>query len=116
MKDRPLKRKAKPVPTPVISRPATAGPTRRADWKLAEFRLTAFCSCPGPTISETKDCRAGLSTTVARPTAKAATYTCHTWTWPVRVRTARAMAVRAIDDWVTSSVGRLRSRSTRTPP
>lgn len=40
--DRPFRRKAQPVPTPVMSRPATAGPTSRADWKLAEFRLTAF--------------------------------------------------------------------------
>lgn len=72
-KDRPLKRNAQPVPTPVIRTPATAGPMRRADWKLAEFRLTAFCNWSGPTISETKDWRAGLSRTVARPTAKAAT-------------------------------------------
>ena len=36
----------------VISTPATAGPTRRADWKLAEFRLTALRSCAGPTISD----------------------------------------------------------------
>ncbi len=71
--DRPLIRKAQPVPMPVISTPATAGPTRRADWKLAELRLTAFCSWSRPTISETKVCRAGLSTTVAMPTSSAAT-------------------------------------------
>lgn len=72
-KDSPLKRNAQPVPTPVIITPATAGPTSRADWKFAELRLTAFWSWSGPTISETKVWRAGLSRTVARPTAKAAT-------------------------------------------
>ncbi len=70
-KDRPLNRNAQPLPTPVITTPATAGPISRADWKLAEFSETALRSSCGPTISETNACRAGLSTTVARPTTKA---------------------------------------------
>ncbi|GAA3096864.1 hypothetical protein GCM10020254_47710 [Streptomyces goshikiensis] len=71
-KDSPFSRKAQPEPTAVISTPASAGPTSRADWKLAEFRLTALATCAGPTISETNVCRAGLSTTVTRPSRKAA--------------------------------------------
>lgn len=104
------------MPTVVISTPATAGPTRRADWKFAELRLTAFCSWSGPTISDTKDCRAGLSTTVAMPTAKAATYTCHTWTCPESVSTASASPVTAIDVCVRNSSRRFGNRSTSTPP
>ncbi len=64
-------RNAQPLPTAVISTPATAGPTRRADWKFAELRLTAFPTSFGPTISTTKDCRVGLSTTATTPTRKA---------------------------------------------
>lgn len=63
--------KAQPLPTVVISTPATAGPMSRADWKFAEFRLTAFRSWAGPTISETNAWRAGLSTTVTMPSRKA---------------------------------------------
>ncbi|CAM5300478.1 hypothetical protein STANM309S_04310 [Streptomyces tanashiensis] len=43
----------------------------RADWKFAEFRETALRSWSRPTISETKVCRAGLSTTVTMPRRKA---------------------------------------------
>ena len=46
-KDRPLTRKAQPLPTAVISTPATAGPTSRAVWKLAELRLTALRTSVG---------------------------------------------------------------------
>ncbi|CAM5638708.1 hypothetical protein SCYAM73S_01914 [Streptomyces cyaneofuscatus] len=70
-KERPLSRNAQPLPTVVIRTPATAGPMSRADWKFAEFRLTALRSCAGPTISETNDWRAGLSTTVTMPRRKA---------------------------------------------
>ena len=52
MKDRPLSRKAQPLPKAVISTPATAGPISRADWKLAELRLTALRSSSWPTISD----------------------------------------------------------------
>ncbi len=53
-KERPLSRKAQPEPTAVISTPAIAGPTSRADWKLAELRLTALATWSLPTISGTK--------------------------------------------------------------
>lgn len=62
---------AQPLPTAAISRPATAGPTSRAVWKLAAFRLTALLRWAGPTISETKACRVGVSTTVTRPSSSA---------------------------------------------
>ncbi len=70
-KDSAFTANAQPLPTAAISRPATAGPTSRAVWKLAAFRLTALARCFGPTISETKACRAGLSTTVTRPSSRA---------------------------------------------
>ncbi len=64
-------RKAQPLPTAVMSTPATAGPTRRAAWKLAALRETALRTTEGPTISTTKVCRVGLSTTVTMPSRKA---------------------------------------------
>ncbi len=63
--------KAQPLPTAAISRPATAGPTSRAVWKLAAFRLTALLRSLGPTISLTNACLVGLSTTVTRPSSRA---------------------------------------------
>ena len=50
----------------LVGTPLGTGP-----WKFAEFKLTALASWSGPTISATKDWRAGLSTTVTRPSRKA---------------------------------------------
>ena len=55
------------MPTALISTPATAGPSILASWKLPEFSPTALRTRLFGTISLTKVCRAGLSTTVARP-------------------------------------------------
>ena len=60
-----------PWPTAWISRPDRAGPIRAPNWKTEEFRLTAFWMCRGPTSSETKTWRVGLSTTVTKPSAAA---------------------------------------------
>lgn len=43
----------------------------RALWKFAEFSETALRTSAGPTISTTKACRVGLSTTVTMPMPKA---------------------------------------------
>ena len=60
-----------PPPNAAISRPASAGPMMRAVLKLAEFSPTALVRSSGPTISETKDCRAGASKAEATPRASA---------------------------------------------
>ena len=68
-----LDRIAHPDPNAAITRPATAGPTIRAAWKVAELRPMALGSRSVPTTSETKDCRAGLSNAVPIPNRKAIT-------------------------------------------
>ena len=90
-----------------MSSPATAGPTSRAPLKIVEFRLTAFASSPGPTISETNACRVGASMAATAPRPKASTKTCHSATTSVTTRIPSARASTPISDWVTSSMRRL---------
>jgi hypothetical protein len=67
-----LIRNTHPAPTATVSRPATAGPIRRAPLKEAELSATAFERLSSGTSSETKVCRAGASiaATTPRPRAK----------------------------------------------
>ena len=67
----PLTSSAQPVPRAAMTRPATAGPMSRPALNDALLRATALVSRSLGTISETKDCRAGLSTAVATPWRKA---------------------------------------------
>jgi hypothetical protein len=62
-----------PVPTRAISRPATAGPIIRAPLNEAEFSASALESRSSPTISDTKDWRAGASNALAQPSSSAKT-------------------------------------------
>ena len=62
-----------PAPNAAISRPANAGPMMRAVLKLAELSPTALVRSSGPTISETKDWRAGASKAEATPSTSAST-------------------------------------------
>jgi hypothetical protein len=70
-KDAPLRTNPQPMPTVVTSRPASAGPTMRAEVTSVEFRLTAFVSSSGGTSSLTSIRRAGLSKVFANPSTKA---------------------------------------------
>ena len=69
--DAALTRNAVGVPTRPMTMPATAGPAIRARLKMALLSAIAFGMSLCPTISVTKVCRVGLSTTVTRPSAKA---------------------------------------------
>ena len=58
------------------------GPTMRAELKHAELSEIALPTSARPTISATKDWRAGPSSTLASPTPVASTATCQYSTWP----------------------------------
>ena len=58
-------------PKVAIRTPARAGPTIRAALNEAELSPTALVRSSGPTISDTKDCRAGASKTEAVPSSRA---------------------------------------------
>ncbi len=66
-----MTKKAVGVPTAPITRPAAAGPAIRARLKMALFSAIALGMSVRPTISVTKACRVGLSTTVASPSPSA---------------------------------------------
>src|SRR5256886_2768483 len=84
-----------PTPTRPMSTPATAGPTIRAALNAAEFSATAFATSPLPTMSMTNDCRAGWSTTFAKPRTRPSTATCPYWTRPVETSTPSSRAWQA---------------------
>ena len=86
---------AKQMVTPRVAMrtPATAGPAARARLKSEAFSDTALGSSFRPTISKTKACRAGMSTTCTAPPTAARRKTSHTVACPVRARRARAAAV-----------------------
>ena len=111
-----LDRIAQPDPKAAITRPATAGPTMRAAWKVAELRPIAFGSRSRPTTSETNDWRDGLSKAVPMPKAKAITYTIGVVATPVMARMPRVAAQMANQAWVILSTTRLSNRSATSPP
>ncbi len=76
-------RKTQPLPTLMMSKPATAGPSMRAALNEVELSATAFARSSSPTISETNVWRTGASKAVTQPSRKANTYTCHSCTWPL---------------------------------
>ena len=60
-----------PVPIAAMSRPATPGPISRPALNEALLSETALASTALGTTSETKVCRAGLSTAVTMPWTRA---------------------------------------------
>ena len=101
-------RKATGIPTAAMTRPATAGPTILARLNVALFSAMAFAIPSLPTISATKVCLAGLSTTATMPSAKASRYTCQTATAPVSASIPRMSASMPMIAWVVSRMRRLR--------
>ena len=71
MNETALMMNTQPEPTSTMSTPATAGPMRRAELNDAEFSATAFDMFELETRSETKVCRAGMSTALTMPSARA---------------------------------------------
>ena len=71
--DSPLAKKHHDTPAVAMTRPATAGPTTRADVNIALLKLTALLRCSVPTISATNARRAGLSIAFTAPRASAST-------------------------------------------
>ncbi len=105
-----------PVPKAATVRPAAAGPRMRATLNWAEFRLTAVGTRSRLTSSEMKALRAGLSTAVAVPRARASAYRDHRFTAPVTVSSPSSRDCTAMAVCVISSSRRLGNRSARTPP
>src|SRR6266851_2432794 len=95
--------------------PPMLGPTMRAALKQAELSDTALPRSARPTISATKDWRAGPSSTLASPTPVASTATCQYSTWPPYTSAPSTSAWPPSTDWVTSSSRRLRTRSATAP-
>ncbi len=89
-----LRRNTHPVPTAAMSTPAMAGPMRRAALNDVELRPTALDRSSSGTISDTNACRTGASNAVTHPRRKASTYTCHSWTTPLIVRSPKTRAQR----------------------
>ncbi len=77
-----LSAKAGAIPYWPMIRPPMLGPTMRAELKHAELSEIALPTSARPTISATKDWRAGPSSTLASPTPVASTATCQYSTWP----------------------------------
>ena len=106
---------AGPTPQAAMRRPATPGPTSRAELKDALLRPTAFGRRRIGTISETKAWRAGLSKALTMPVSVASTYTCHNSTVSVSTSMASAAPVSAIAACVTTRSCRFGTRSLTAP-
>jgi len=72
----PFRRNAGAMPKLAMRSPAAAGPTMRAELKPAEDRATALTRSLLRTSSETRDCRAGLSRVLTKPSRQPRTATC----------------------------------------
>ena len=94
--DTALARKIQPVPTAAMARPATAGPTMRAELNVALLRLSALGRSSGPTSSTMNDWRTGVSSAEATPSAADSAYTCQSCTTPVTSSSPSARASRPI--------------------
>ena len=111
----PLTTKAGVTPKRAITSPPRPGPTMRAALNDAELSATALATSPRPTISATKDCRDGCSSTLTSPLMKASTATCQYSTRPDATRAARIRARQPRAVWVHMRSRRLGRRSARAP-
>ena len=90
-----------------MARPATAGPTIRAELNTAALSESAFGSSGMPTSSETNAWRTGVSTALETPSRAANVKTCQSCTRPVRTRTLMASASTVQNALATKSSIRL---------
>src|SRR4030095_3565976 len=86
-----------------MTSPPMLGPTIRAALKHAELSETALLTSDRATTSATSDWRAGLSSTLARPTPVASTATCQYSTWPTHTRAPSSSAWPPSTAWGTMS-------------
>ena len=93
-----------------------AGPTMRAQCTITLFRLTAFTTRSGPTISITKLWRAGLSSAFTVPRASTRANTIHGATTPPAVTANSSSAGTTMPSCVSISSLRLSKRSASRPP
>ena len=93
-----------------------AGPIIRALCTITLFRLTAFTTRSGPTISITKLWRVGLSIAFTAPRANTSANTIHGSTAPLAASAQSSSAGSTIATWVTISRRRLSKRSASRPP
>ena len=96
--------------------PATAGPMMRDEWITTEFSAIALTTRPEPTISETKACRAGLSTAETRPRMSTSAKTIQASTCPLSVSSHMASAGTAMSACVWTISRRFGIRSASSPP
>ncbi len=96
--------------------PPTAGPAATAALNIVEFRAIAFVKSSRPTISITKDCRAGTSKAFTTPSENARTMICQGATTRVKVSADRMKASAMLSPCVTTRRLRLGTRSAMTPP
>jgi len=111
-----LTRKTGPVPNQAMARPARAGPTMRAELKVAADRASAFGSSRVSTISETNACRTGVSIALTTPSRPAKTKTCQSRTTPDMIINARTRESTLHAALTTMSSLRLSYRSASLPP
>ena len=104
------------MPTRAMIVPAAAGPMMREQCTTTLFNATAFKTRSEPTISTTKDCRAGLSKAKTVPRTKTSASTIHGSTSPLRVRPKSVSAGTISDSCVIVSSVRLDIRSASNPP
>ena len=112
---RAVKRKTGPTSKAAMARPATAGPTIRAELNTAAFSDSALGSSGVPTSSETNACRTGVSTALAVPSSAAKAKTCQSCTRSVRTSTAMPSASTVQKALATKSSTRLSYRSASRP-
>ncbi len=96
--------KHQPMPIEPTTTAAMAGPTTRATLTSVELSVTALRTSAGPTTSETKAWRAGLSTALKVPNATARTNTCQSRTTPESTARPRSNETTPRPAWVTRDV------------
>src|SRR5439155_19571922 len=111
-----LARKQTGTPTAPMITPATDGPTTAAPLNTEELSAIAFIRSCLPTISTTKDWRAGTSKALMVPVAAAAIRTSQYIAWPLELSRKSENEGIVNAAWVTSRIERLRKRSATIPP
>ena len=114
--DAAFRKKHGAMPMTPMMTPATAGPITRAMLMLTVLSVTALWRCSRPTISITNVWRAGLSSAVMHPNARAHRYTIQSSTTSVAVRVPSVSATSPKDTCVIRSTRRFGNRSAMSPP
>ena len=87
----------------------------RPEFWPVDISAMAGPSCERSTVDESSAWRAGMISTNRQPERNAVTATCHGWTRPVAISSARITAISAVSPWAVISTMRRSKRSTTTP-